>query len=120
VLLSVLKKANMFEASKGFIPCYGNLKDDFGFKYHLNDSVNNHYKEIVLACKQKNVELIFYTSPYYNSNGNNAILKSNLPNYFDFSHVFDGNKSLFKDNSHLNEKGSEIFTEFFVSTFFTN
>ena len=45
--------------------------------------------------------------------GNNKVLKENLPNYIDFSNAIS-NPEFYQDNSHLNHKGSDAFSQMFI------
>jgi len=62
------------------------------------------------------VELYFFTSPVYDNQSNMNPLNEMLPNYLDLSNSIKDINS-FRDNTHLNVKGSEDFTQVFIETY---
>ena len=97
----------------------------------LENQVNKEYnlkilKDILKKCKDKNIKVIFVTTPftkYYNSFFSEELLNENFYKiiqelcqeynieYFDFSHeykIFNEKESL-KDYDHLSKEGSKIF-----------
>lgn len=111
-----------------------NLSIDERIKGHakkLKSIKNREYnvnllKEIIEKCEEKNMKIIFLTSPfteYYNSFFDKEILKKNFYdiidifikkyniNYIDFSHnynIFNKNE-YFNDFDHLSKEGSKVF-----------
>lgn len=109
-------KPNSFELKDGFVPINGSIKEDLpSVVYNLENKENIHFKEIIAICKEKNVEVNFFTAPYYNSKINSAVFEKNLPNYTNFSASVES-PYLFKDNSHLNVKGAKMFTTIFSNS----
>ena len=83
-------------------------------------------KDILEKCKNKNMKIIFVTTPftkYYNSFFSEKLLNENFykliqelcqeysVKYFDFSHEYEifNKEEYFNDYDHLSKKGSEIF-----------
>lgn len=116
VSLSYIKK-NRFEELKGFVPVNGSFEDYEHKSKEFEDKQNVHLKEIIQLCEQKEIELYFFTSPYYKFDIATGIIDKHLPNYKDFSDIFS-EKSMFHDQSHLNAKGAKKFTEIFIKEYF--
>ncbi len=92
----------------------------------LNTDTVLVYKEIIDLCKSEGFYPVLVTTPYlkeYNDEFNeefynkfyqdiNKIVDENNVLYLDYSHntEFANNKEYFADTDHLNELGSEIFT----------
>ena len=115
-LILMGKKGN-FLKEKGFTPTLGVMKNFKVFNFKVQDFENRNFTEIIELCKSKNIQLVFFTAPIYNSSGNLEILDKYLTNYYDLSNSVK-DKKLFKNRTHLNIEGSRIFTLFFVDTFF--
>ena len=64
-----------------------------------------------------NIELYFFTAPFYNRSLNTAVLHEHLPQYKDFSNTVDDYR-LFKDPTHLNQAGAKQFTTLFIEAYF--
>lgn len=118
VILSKLKKGTDFQLTSGFTPTMGNLKKDKPFNFSLDDKPNPHFITINAICEEKNIEVIYFTSPIYRPVGNFDVLKKHLPNYYDFSTAVS-NMELFSNPDHLNKKGAIVFTNLLVDWFFS-
>lgn len=116
-LILMGKKGN-FIKEKGFMPIIGRRSKERGFEDGvLKDEENPILNEIVALCENKGIELFFYTAPYFNYTEDFNMLKKHLPNYHNFSNTII-DKNFFADGNHLNEEGSDVFTEMFYDTFF--
>ena len=118
---------------QGFNPLYGNIDDKS--KVEMNKSIRNEiidsnkiksFNEIIDCCSKNNIELFIFVSPYYNLFYNDDTFKIdhflnkrllNNIKYFDFSssNLFLKNDTIFKDNSHLNSKGADYYTDMVIS-----
>tara|TARA_R110000751_G_scaffold61569_3_gene127851 strand:+ start:1804 stop:2676 length:873 start_codon:yes stop_codon:yes gene_type:complete len=119
VVLSFFKP-NMFGDTNGFAPMNGHMSEKSKrLSLHITDKKNKHLEAIIEICKKENVELYFFTAPYYNTQLNTDVLEKQLPNYKDFYDSLNDINS-FSDHLHLNEKGAEQFTTLFSDTYFKN
>lgn len=110
------------------------ISDEGRIKGHvkkLENQINKEYnlkilKDILEKCKNKNIKVIFVTTPftkYYNSFFSEDLLNKNFYKiiqelcqeynieYFDFSHEYKifNEKECLKDYDHLSKEGSKIF-----------
>jgi hypothetical protein len=112
-------KKNKFHHKKGFVEIKKEIKSSKPLHYKLEDKPNKHFKEINKWCEERGVKVYFFTAPYYKTKINTEIIDKYLNNYHDFSFVFSEMK-LFSDQTHLNWKGAEKFTNIFIEYYFTN
>lgn len=117
VVLSLLNKGTDFYPTFGFTPTMKELKRDKPFKFSLKDKPNPHFIVINEICKERNVEVVYFTSPIYRPEGSFEVLEKYLPNYFDLSTAISDMK-LFSNPDHLNKKGAYAFTNILVHLFF--
>ncbi len=118
VILSCFKGID-YSTSRGYREVYGTIISDKLFSFSLKDNPNPHYEEINKICKEHNIEVFYFTSPIYKPNGSFEVLEKYLPNYYNLSTSIK-DKDLFKDHTHLNEKGAVVFTDIFINLFFTD
>jgi len=118
-LIMNLIKPNKFEQNNGFANIYGDMQQSINKSliFELEDKKNKQLEEIVAICKKEDIELYFFTAPYYKTSLNTNVLKKNLPNYADFSKSIN-QVEFFRDFSHLNSLGAKKFTEIFSSAYF--
>lgn len=112
-------KPNKFEKTNGYTPLIGEMKNDKHFTFELEDTSNKHLETIIEICKKEEIELYFFTAPYYETQFNAEVLSKHLPNYQDFSKSIS-DKDCFRDVNHLNKKGAEKFTSLFSNIYFKN
>lgn len=117
VILSRLNKGLDFYASRGFTEVNGKLKVDKPYKFSLEDKPNLHFININEICKEKNIEVVYFTSPIYRSEGSFDILEKHLPNYNDLSNELQ-DINLYSNPDHVNKDGALCFTDLFVDLFF--
>ncbi|WP_196894921.1 hypothetical protein [Aureivirga marina] len=110
------KKINTIN-NLGFKATDGILKEKTPHFYTLKREKNIHIEEIISLCKENNIELMFFTAPVFNFEGNHKIFENSLNNYTDFSNAYS-DITLFKDHTHLNTEGAIKFTELFIQTYF--
>ncbi len=113
----LLKINNKTRREKFYIGLKPVLKDNKA-SYLFKDKYNNHLlNEIKSFAKAKNLELVFFTSPYYNPQKTATYKKfaknNNIKQYIDSIK----NAKYFKDSSHLNYLGARKFTEMFIRDF---
>ena len=106
-----------FSESMGFVPHHGTLGFEDVYLDTIQDIQNPIYEDIIKLCAAENIELIFFTAPFYNSKTDFAVLAKYLPNYTDFSNSIS-NRNLFADVKHLNDDGAIAFTNLFCDTYF--
>ena len=119
VFSSLSKKDADFIFNDGYI---ANTENEFPFKYKTFNRdyekiVNSNIDQIKNICKEKGIELHFFTSPIYKYPYDFNYFKELYPNYYDFSKTIT-EEHLFSDQTHLNYKGAEIFTKLFINQFF--
>lgn len=109
VLFALLGKRRLRE--NGFWPLY-----DSGFNADVNmeqptfpDRMNPDYQRILDLCRERGVEVHFFTSPCRGMHYDAAILARYLPGYRDFSAALPDQK-YFGDPRHMNASGAEAFT----------
>lgn len=89
-------------------------KASYVFKENYNNDLLN---EIIHFAKAHNVELSFFTSPYFNPQKTTKYKKFSKQN--NIVHYIDSIKEIkyFKDSDHLNYLGAKIFTEMLIRDF---
>lgn len=118
-------------STSGFLPFHSTMKisrpDNFQREPSSGIDTNKvkAVTEIVNACKKRAIRLVMVCSPVYSNPvcpGADSILQLlsvqyQVP-YFDYStdRRFDDHPELFRDNSHLNEKGARIYTRLLADT----
>lgn len=116
--LSFIKKSE-FENRRGFKGIISKgISESKESYYKLEDVKNPHLEEIIIECRQKGIELYFFTAPFYRFKevGGNRVLRDLLPNYHDYSDLYD-DPSLFNDKNHLNSIGAAKFTNQFINDY---
>ena len=116
VALILAGKEGKFVSTGGYTPQNGHLTTPSPVKWNIKNTSNKHIKGIIELCKELDVELYFFTSPVYDNQSNMNPLNEMLPNYLDLSNSIKDINS-FRDNTHLNVKGSEDFTQVFIETY---
>ena len=117
VILGILNKGLDYNPSRGYTESRGNLRTDKPYKFSLKDRPNPHFAKINEICKKNDIEVVYFTSPIYNPEGNFDVLKKHLPNYYDLSSVVQ-DLELFSNSIHLNKRGAIVFTDILVDLFF--
>lgn len=96
-------------------------------KYQWINGIDRNYLDsIIVLCNQKNIKLSFITSPIFGGGKLDVINHKQLINYLNqiafinnISYInlsslsFCNDRSLFVDQHHMNEKGSNLFTHYF-------
>ncbi|WP_188358254.1 hypothetical protein [Mangrovimonas yunxiaonensis] len=121
LMMTSFNEVNQFEVNYGYAPTMKkNMKESNSpYKFKLKDVKNKHIVELLRVCKEEQVEVMFYTSPIYNPEGNLELLNTHLPNYKDFSNSILAH-DMFNDPYHLNTSGTKMFTNLFITTYFEN
>lgn len=131
-LLPLVEKGE--QTTNGYIPLanegYSYPKIDEEFKeevpYHLDNDKLALLSRTIERCKVENVSLFFSISPTYNNKANAYLLAvKDIQKVtsdcgiacYDYSSdsIFMNDPTLFKDASHLNDKGAKLFTEMVAS-----
>jgi hypothetical protein len=117
----------------GFVPLKGTMdyeplpikEDDINKSYCTLDATKEHYlRQFIETCQSKDIKLVFAHSPYYLGTSMapsfplvQKLCKEYKVAYIDCVDVFSiaGHKEFFKDSSHLNEDGADMYTRYFVS-----
>jgi hypothetical protein len=102
--------------NKGFAPIGGYLSDTSNFpcdsvSRKIFSDKNDWLLKIVEKCSSERINLIFFTSPYLKlcDAQNFELLKMYGVPYYNYSTSLS-DSGLFKDNSHVNEKGAYLFS----------
>ncbi len=121
VLSNYLKKGNFVELDYGFVRRNGEIPKNASFSvpHSLEGVSNRHFQKIEELCREKDVDVYFFTAPYYRLKGSLEQLKTELNQYHDFSNAIE-NSELFSNATHLNGKGAKEFTDLFIETYFNN
>ena len=116
--------------SKGYVPIFKKLEDrsiDTSRISPCNADKNkiNALNDIILTCRQKNIDLYFVNSPTWRIMKDNSLCynewagfsSQNGINYYDMSNlpVFINNPQYFSDIYHLNDEGARIFSTLITS-----
>lgn len=117
LLFNYTKKSNIID-NYGYVPLTNTLKIDEPNNSSVKALENPHIKEVIDICEKANIKVDFFTAPIYRFQGDYTALKTYLPNYTNFSKVLDDISS-FQDNTHINDKGAEAFTELFMNHYFS-
>jgi len=118
LFLNYAKESNVTH-NQGYVPIQGTMKYNLMNSSKPKPIENPHLKEVIAICKEKGIEIDFFTAPMYAFDGDNSTLKNMLPNYKDFTSVVKDPKK-FQDNTHVNDKGATVFTEIFMNYYFSN
>jgi hypothetical protein len=117
VLYALLGKRRL--PASGFSPLHGS-----GFKTNVNmtqpkfpDRMNADYRRILDLCRERGVDVRFFTSPCHGMRYDSAILAKYLPGYSDFSAALPDRK-YFGDPRHMNASGAEAFTRLLGEFYF--
>jgi hypothetical protein len=114
--------------NKGYVPIFKKMENEkidttqiIGKKNIacIDENKMHALKDIIIACKQQKIRLIFVQSPtfifkkesYYNSLFLQMCSENDV-SYFDFSNqkIFINHPDYFADRSHLNDHGAKIFS----------
>lgn len=110
---NLIGKQTKIVKQKGFSPLYGSsfVKPEV-LPTFLNDR-NVIYDSIRKYCDNNKIEVIFYCAPFNKYTKNLDYiqkLKTKIPDLKDYSESINDD-NLFRDNSHLNQRGAEFFTK---------
>jgi len=91
-------------------------------RFILNKIYNDYIDELIDFCNKSNKFLIFFTSPKFDDKCKNdnhelrKIFKKKNLNYYDYTNLFKENNNLdyWKDETHLSNKGAQLFTKKFA------
>ena len=112
-------KQNNFERLKGFVPIDRLAKSNYEMiSYELKNKPNQHIEEIEKWCKEKNIEVYFFTAPYFKRTLNTDVIRNHVNSYSDFSQLFKDQRMYFGDPNHLNKEGAKVFTDYFIKEYF--
>jgi hypothetical protein len=119
VLFSLLGKRRL--PATGFLALHGS-----GFNANVNmtqpafpDRMNADYRRILDLCRDRGVEVRFFTSPCHGMQYDPAMLAKYLPGYHDFSAALP-DRSYFGDPRHMNASGAQAFTRLLGGFYFRN
>ena len=124
ILKTIVRNKNSTEKNNGFAENYGYIKEkginSKSTKNELEKEFNKNYwiNKTIDICKNNNIQLILFTSPYFqNTNFQNFenFNKYNLV-YFNLSSSLN-QEQFFSDNEHLNLNGAKIFTNIISKEF---
>ena len=105
---------------KGYVPLYGEYKGGFSCEetFKIDEEELNYLNKIVSLCKENEIHLYFTQAPNFILNkqymdwlkeyckDNNIVLLSHVNDT-----LYLNRPSLFRDNSHLNGDGADLFSE---------
>jgi hypothetical protein len=82
------------------------------------NKINPWIRKSIQLCTNENIQVILFTSPYFNSKEyqNFDLFNSYKRPYWNFANTLK-NKELFFDNSHINHQGAILFTDTFACAF---
>ncbi len=112
VFFSLMGKKPRIDPSVGYNPKFGNDLSQKGKLPKTISRVNSILDEIRRICKEGNINLILFVSPYSSATGNMDYiekLKYKIPELIDLSKGYDD--ELFFNYGHLNNKGGQLFTK---------
>tara|TARA_R110001632_G_scaffold231685_1_gene370717 strand:- start:8623 stop:9489 length:867 start_codon:yes stop_codon:yes gene_type:complete len=114
----VLKLSGKKRVEKFYIGLSETIQNKNASYYFNNDYEINLLNEIISFSKEKKLNIIFYTSPYYNPRNTvkfkGFCIKNNIVSYVDSI----SSKDKFKDPEHLNHKGANEFTKQLIRDFY--
>ena len=116
LLLNLADKKAVGAASLGFSPLYGNNPNNV---YALPATIGPRNKTLDAIRKfahDNQIKVVFFCAPFWRETKNLdyvSKLKKKIPDLADYSSAIQ-DPALFANNSHLNEKGAQAFTEIFV------
>ena len=113
---NLVGKTSNVNQHKGFNAVYGT---NLGTKMTLPDTIlkkNVSFEKLQNFIKKEDLNVSFFCSPLRSDTKNLDYitkLKQVIPELIDYSNAIK-DKSLFKDNFHVNEKGAKVFSELFA------
>lgn len=116
LLLNMADKKIAGAASLGFSPLYGNKPNNV---YALPATIGTRNKTLDAIrefARENRIKVVFFCAPFWRETKNLDYigkLKGKIPDLMDYSSAIQ-DPALFANNSHLNEKGAQAFTEIFV------
>ncbi len=87
------------------------------YEAEIHNIMNPHIKEIIDYCNGNQIQLFFYTAPFYKNTIDFSPFNSLVRDYHDFSREIPQNK-FYLDPYHLNESGSKKFTQQIIDYYF--
>lgn len=120
--MSTINKKPRVDFEYGFIPKYN--KGDISISEQLPNKINKnniYVEKIIELCKQYNIELILFCSPFSShTKGLSYIdkLKKKYPNLHDYSRTINDNE--FSNCTHLDFNGAREFTFIIFQNHLTN
>ena len=112
---SISGKKNKIDLKNGYFPKFGNTHQKLSSS--LPDHIipnNNNIKKINAFAKANNLSIIYFIAPFCPNTKNldySKKLKSKLPNFLDYSHIFPYQEEYFYNCSHLNDVGATEFSK---------
>ena len=117
----------------GYMKLFGEyLEKDLESKRNIEEEKDEYSQyqldyllKIVELCQEKNIKLVLFRSPMYNSEkyGSKILLMNCYDNYFSGIKYLDFSDFVLPENgyydiSHLNHKGAEIFSQYLENNYF--
>jgi hypothetical protein len=115
VMLCFIKASEVMLNSGGFYGVPGPFVSIKKEPYQLIDQDNPAYTKLIALCRDKGVDLNFFTAPIYKQRVNNTVIKKRLPKYSDFSTAIS-DSTLFRDYLHVANEGAKVFSRLFADS----
>lgn len=117
VALSVMGKAPNFLELNGFTPQdYAYVEKGFE-PFVIQNKNNPSVENLMQICRDNNIEIVFFTAPVYQFEGDYDVLATRVDHYTNLSKSIK-DSALFVDEIHLNREGARQFTALFIKHFF--
>jgi len=121
VALTYFGKESQFLKQQGYMPLTGrkSANSQKGFTFDFVKERNPIFDEILKTARKHEIEVFFFTAPYFRNRVDFSYLGTVLDNYYDFSNLTN-DPNHFKNISHLNHDGATLFTNQFIKHYFKN
>jgi len=117
IALSALGKSPKFVATAGFTPNFNSFIKKGFEPFVIENEQNAAIESLIQLCKEKDIQIEFFTAPVYQFKGDYDVLELRVSNYSNLSKTIK-DKKYFIDEIHLNAEGAQIFTEIFIKHYF--
>jgi len=115
---SALGSGYEYDETRGYVALHDSIAADEPY-YPIQPewAYNDLYRSFTEFCEARNINVYYFTAPYYNVDGELPPLKEYLANYTDFSDSLK-QSYYFSDAMHVNDTGAEEFTNLFIDSYF--
>jgi len=118
VILNYIQENAKFIDHHGYLPIKEKIiSDTTHYQIVISGRKSRYYNLIDSLCSKANIDVVYFTSPIYNTSINTDLLEKNFSNYHDYSNLFKEAR-YFMDRTHLNDAGALKFSTVLANEIF--